>query len=205
MCVFLCSLSLSPSRSFFPFRYYHTTHNLPQIQPESADPEVDGVSERPLELGQLQWVIDKMYAEPYRQYEIFPLDGTDSPTQALVNEYVETQNISSHFEDFEAFGPVIATVSLCNPIYMTLKKPREKTNSCQDIIQETKVGERERERGCRLGEGCRFKSGRGECRLKSGTPVSNKKWNAGVELKVGFDPGEHQPFSSLLITSVSCC
>uniref|UniRef100_A0A7S4AF13 Alpha-ketoglutarate-dependent dioxygenase AlkB-like domain-containing protein n=1 Tax=Pseudo-nitzschia australis TaxID=44445 RepID=A0A7S4AF13_9STRA len=31
--------------------------------------------------------------------------------------------IASHFEDFDAFGPVILTISLISPLYMTLKKP----------------------------------------------------------------------------------
>lgn len=31
------------------------------------------------------------------------------------------------------------TVSLINPVYMTLKKPQEATNQCQDILAETRV------------------------------------------------------------------
>ncbi len=34
------------------------------------------------------------------------------PTQILVNEYVENFGISSHFEDEDAFGDVIATVGV---------------------------------------------------------------------------------------------
>jgi hypothetical protein len=60
------------------------------------------------------------------------------PTQVLVNEYRNNLGIASHFEDFQAFGDVIVTISLLNPIYMTLKKPVEPTNACnvyQDIVK----------------------------------------------------------------------
>jgi hypothetical protein len=49
------------------------------------------------------------------------------------------QGISSHFEDTRSFGDVIITVSLIQPIYMTLKRPRELTNECCDLLAETKV------------------------------------------------------------------
>lgn len=49
------------------------------------------------------------------------------------------QGISSHFEDFRSFGDAIMTISLLSPVYMTLKKPREATNQCHDILAETKV------------------------------------------------------------------
>jgi alkylated DNA repair dioxygenase AlkB len=49
------------------------------------------------------------------------------------------QGISSHFEDTKSFGDAIMTVSLLNPVYMTLKKPRECTNQCQDILAEKRV------------------------------------------------------------------
>ena len=39
----------------------------------------------------------------------------------------------------QAFGDVIATISLLAPIYMGLEKPREHSNSCQQIEHETKV------------------------------------------------------------------
>ena len=48
---------------------------------------------------------------------------TDAPTQILINEYRNNMGIASHFEDFDAFGPVILTISLISPLYMTLKKP----------------------------------------------------------------------------------
>eukprot|EP00536_Pseudo-nitzschia_multiseries_P009259 jgi/Psemu1/200262/e_gw1.254.50.1 len=47
----------------------------------------------------------------------------EAPTQVLINEYRNNMGIASHFEDFDAFGPVIVTISLISPVYMTLKKP----------------------------------------------------------------------------------
>lgn len=49
------------------------------------------------------------------------------------------QGISSHFEDTNSFGDAIMTVSLLQPIYMTLKQPTIPTNECQDIIHEHKI------------------------------------------------------------------
>jgi alkylated DNA repair dioxygenase AlkB len=60
------------------------------------------------------------------------------PSQVLVNEYRNNLGIASHFEDVQAFGDVIVTISLLNPIYMTLKKPIQPTNACdeyQDIVK----------------------------------------------------------------------
>jgi alkylated DNA repair dioxygenase AlkB len=54
----------------------------------------------------------------------FRREGLDeAPTQVLINEYRNNMGIASHFEDFDAFGPVILTISLVSPVYMTLKKP----------------------------------------------------------------------------------
>ena len=47
----------------------------------------------------------------------------EPPTQILINEYKNNMGIASHFEDFDAFGPIILTISLVSPVYMTLKKP----------------------------------------------------------------------------------
>lgn len=47
----------------------------------------------------------------------------EAPSQVLINEYKNNMGIASHFEDFDAFGPIILTVSLVSPVYMTLKKP----------------------------------------------------------------------------------
>mmetsp|Transcript_85737 Transcript_85737/g.215968 ORF Transcript_85737/g.215968 Transcript_85737/m.215968 type:complete len:239 (+) Transcript_85737:39-755(+) len=71
-----------------------------------------------------------------------PVFGTSSqefPSQILVNEYVDNWGIASHFEDFAAFGDTIATISLGNPVYMTLEQPKEPNNQCGEILRDTKV------------------------------------------------------------------
>lgn len=83
----------------------------------------------------MQSLIDKLMA-----CQVFGSDPEQSPTQCLVNEYVRNQGISSHFDDSSAFGDVIASISLIDPIYMTLKRPVTLgSNECQDIIHETKI------------------------------------------------------------------
>ncbi|KAG7350016.1 2OG-Fe(II) oxygenase superfamily-domain containing protein [Nitzschia inconspicua] len=72
-----------------------------------------------------------------RTRPFFPKDSS-LPTQVLVNEYRNNLGIASHFEDFDAFGDTIVTISLINPIYMTLKRPTERTNACDtyhDIVK----------------------------------------------------------------------
>jgi alkylated DNA repair dioxygenase AlkB len=46
----------------------------------------------------------------------------ENVNQVLVNEYIENQGISSHIDDPDAFGAVIACVSLGSPIWMTLTR-----------------------------------------------------------------------------------
>ena len=65
----------------------------------------------------------------------FEREGLISPpTQVLINEYKNNMGIASHFEDFDAFGPVILTISLISPVYMTLKKP---TNNPDALMNES--------------------------------------------------------------------
>jgi alkylated DNA repair dioxygenase AlkB len=76
------------------------------------------------------------------------------------------QGISSHFEDTSSFGDNIMTISLISPVFMTLKRPRENTNQCQDILEETKVLLEPRS--------CLIMSG--ECRYKWRHGISKTKY-----------------------------
>jgi alkylated DNA repair dioxygenase AlkB len=132
-------------QQFYGEIYYHTTFKSKLLQPatsttassdnrqqETDDDSTSTVTATttttttsqgiPLvESGMMRWLQQtKPFFEP-----------DELPTQVLVNEYLNNMGISSHFEDFDAFGPVILTVSLINPTYMTLKRPVEKTNSCE--------------------------------------------------------------------------
>jgi len=116
-------------QQFYGETYYHTTHNLARIQPVDAK---DGEIYHPIE--QMKWLIDKLI-----ENGVFTHDGDSYPTQCLVNEYVRNMGIASHFDDTEAFGDVIAAISLGDPIYMTMKLPKEHSNSCQDILDEKNI------------------------------------------------------------------
>lgn len=61
------------------------------------------------------------------------------PDQVLVNEYVLNYGIRSHFEDTRAFGPVIVTISLNDPIWITLKRPLHHLNCCPTILSFIRV------------------------------------------------------------------
>jgi len=133
-------------QQYYGQTYYHTTHDLTRIQPVYTDNDdqhhhnnnnnKDDI-EPTLPLSDFQWLIDRCYAiDKQMNLGIFKADSSNAPTQILVNEYVENQGISSHFDDSNAFGDYILTLSLLQPLYMTLKKPEERTNQCQVILDE---------------------------------------------------------------------
>ncbi|KAJ3336669.1 hypothetical protein HDU91_001705, partial [Kappamyces sp. JEL0680] len=88
----------------------------------------------PLDIAPMQWILDQCIAAGF----FGPLEHMH-PKQLLVNEYLGRIGIRSHFEDFEAFGPVIVTLSLLSPIWMTLKKPVHAVNSCPSLQAYTRI------------------------------------------------------------------
>jgi len=92
----------------YGFLYYHTRHNLGTLQP------IDQVNDVCLSLKSFDFLIERMINDC-----IFPKN--DPPTQCLVNEYIGNHRIASHLDDFQAFGDVIAGLSLIEPCYMTMK------------------------------------------------------------------------------------
>ena len=92
----------------YGYLYYHTRHNLTTLQP------TDQIYDKFLPLESFDFLIERMMNDG-----IFPKD--DPPTQCLVNEYIGNHRIASHMDDFNAFGDVIAGLSLIEPCYMTLK------------------------------------------------------------------------------------
>ena len=101
------------------YKYYHTRHNLPFSQPLEQPKDI-------LPLKPFEFLITRL-----EQDGIFPIDN-HLPTQILVNEYIEDQRIASHKDNEEAFGKDVISLSLLDPVYMTMKK-------CEDINIETKV------------------------------------------------------------------
>jgi alkylated DNA repair dioxygenase AlkB len=130
-------------QQFYGETYYHTTHDLPSIQPlfdastalQTEQQEEKEEVESNLPLAHFQWLIEKILA---RKENFFGNDPSNFPTQALVNEYVRNMGIASHYDDAEAFGDVIAMVSLGDPVFMTMRLPKECTNKCLELVDEKK-------------------------------------------------------------------
>ncbi|KAL3904062.1 MAG: hypothetical protein SGARI_005098, partial [Bacillariaceae sp.] len=141
-------------QQFYGEVYYHTSFKSSKLQPNAAD-EDDG----DLEKGRVDRKDEKsemnrpqaqsagqgislhdsgMQAWLERTRPFFPADQP-LPSQVLINEYRNNMGIASHFEDFEAFGPIIVTISLMQPVYMTLKRPKEKTNGSDEYHDIVKV------------------------------------------------------------------
>jgi alkylated DNA repair dioxygenase AlkB len=145
------STAIHRRQQFYGETYYHTTHDLPAIQPTfSKEPQLQEVENEEeeekeereqnlivenLPISQMRWVIDKILA---RKEQFFGNDPANFPTQCLVNEYVRNMGIASHYDDDKAFGDVIALISLVNPVYMTMRLPKEQTNKCLEILDEKK-------------------------------------------------------------------
>ena len=111
-----------------------TNQVITQGEHSTALPEPEPVSEPEVEVHSLEafnWLIEKFYDEKFiggdGSNHIFGTERKDFPVQILVNEYIGDMGISSHFEDVDAFGDTIATISIIQPIYMNLEKPYEST------------------------------------------------------------------------------
>ena len=110
--------------------YYHTTHTEPRLQPEKVEKDID----YKLSMEPMQSLVDKIKAIPNLNLFV-----NEEPSQCLVNEYKWNMGISSHFDDPHAFGETVVSLSLCEPLFFTLKKPKIKTNGCLEIEQEIKM------------------------------------------------------------------
>jgi alkylated DNA repair protein alkB family protein 8 len=126
-------------QQFYGQVYYHTSHKNKRLQPIVTDADTiqrhqqERHEECPISL-------DITRLLPLLQDKCCPFFGDQGfPSQILVNEYRNTLGIASHFEDFDAFGPVILTISLVAPIYMTLKKPLWRTHDCEDYHDVQKI------------------------------------------------------------------
>ena len=111
-----------------------------QKQKQRSNPNHDeiGSSSRGIgipirESGMLKWLNMVM---PYFRDAGY---GKTIPSQVLINEYKNNMGIASHFEDREAFGPMICTLSLVESTYLTLKKPTDATNQCTHYTDIVKI------------------------------------------------------------------
>lgn len=114
---------LQRRQQFYGKVYFHTKSDNLLLQPNLTNYKNDSV----LDLDPFQPLISRLIKDGF-----FP-NQSQQPNQVLVNEYTSSIGIRSHFEDELAFGDVIVTISLQDPIWMTLKRPKHKLNSCPII------------------------------------------------------------------------
>jgi len=127
-------------QQFYGEVYYHTTHKHKGLQPHATTNTTtpsNNQKEEECNKNDKNTSLELKDILPFLHSKCQPFFGECGfPSQILINEYRERLGIASHFENFEAFGPIILTISLVSPIFMTLKKPTERTNACamyQDI------------------------------------------------------------------------
>jgi alkylated DNA repair dioxygenase AlkB len=151
-------------QQFYGEVYYHTPHDEAAVQPafgEQTNTAVGLIA--PYPISPFSFLVDKFFdsfweccsQEARSEGFVFGANRDGFPTQILVNEYLEDFGISSHFEDEDAFGSVIATISLLAPVYMQLEKPVEHNNQCRNLVGCTKVLLEPRSLFI-MSEGCRF-------------------------------------------------
>eukprot|EP00931_Biecheleriopsis_adriatica_P118751 TRINITY_DN94079_c0_g1_i1.p1 TRINITY_DN94079_c0_g1~~TRINITY_DN94079_c0_g1_i1.p1 ORF type:complete len:311 (-),score=50.69 TRINITY_DN94079_c0_g1_i1:124-1056(-) len=103
----------SRAQQFFGLVYYHTTHNVPALQPENV------IAQQGRPFSDLPpWLLQRVLSTG-----AFPREG--EVNQVAANEYLQNAGISSHVEDPTAFGPNLATLSLLSPVQLTLTPAEE--------------------------------------------------------------------------------
>lgn len=99
----------SRAQQFFGLVYYHTTHDLHALQP------VEDELQHGRPMGQLPaWLVPRVVGTG-----VYP-GGAAEINQIAANEYTGHAGISHHVEDVACFGANLATLSLLEPIELTL-------------------------------------------------------------------------------------
>jgi alkylated DNA repair dioxygenase AlkB len=142
---------LARRQQFYGEVYYHTNYRNTLLQPNhrrrhhhaDADADADAeITNEPEEVERetpLSLNMDGLLTFLAPKCQAFFGDDVGFPSQILVNEYLNNLGIASHYEDFHAFGPIILTLSLVSPVYMTLKKPKVRTNHCHEYWDIQKI------------------------------------------------------------------
>ncbi|KAJ3223722.1 hypothetical protein HK099_000742 [Clydaea vesicula] len=120
-------------QQFYGKTYYHTKSDIKTLQPTKLEDE-NILTPTTLDISPFDFLIKRSI-----EFGLFGEDPNDYPDQVLVNEYTDNMGIRSHFEDKEAFGKVIVTISLISPLWMTLKYPEHVVNMCPNILKQTRV------------------------------------------------------------------
>jgi alkylated DNA repair dioxygenase AlkB len=125
-------------QQFYGEVYYHTSHKNRLLQPSQAGSNKKAYDDDD-EGSPISLPVETLLPHVQERCQPFFNEADGFPSQLLVNEYRNNLGISSHFEDMTAFGSVILTISLRNPIYMTLKKPMLRSNGCEDYHDIQKI------------------------------------------------------------------
>ena len=135
---------LARRQQFYGEVYYHTSYKNKVLQPgkkPDATPNTEVIHDEEAKTNDVQPcsldIDDLLPHVAPKCHEFFGKEGF--PSQILVNEYLNNLGIASHFEDYDAFGPIVLTLSLVSPIYMTLKKPKLRTNGCHEYWDIQKI------------------------------------------------------------------
>ena len=102
------STVLHRRQQFYGKVYFHTTHDLQQIQPV--------LNKNCNDINEFKFIIDR-----FMDMNLF----STFPDQILVNEYVGQMGIASHHDTEIAFGDTIVTLSLVNSCWLVLKHEQE--------------------------------------------------------------------------------
>merc|ERR1740115_44443 len=101
----------SRAQQYFGLVYYQTTHDVLALQPADGLEEQSGRSLSELPGWLLPRVVDT---------GVFDRQGIAEVNQVAANEYLDNYGISAHVEDPTSFGPNLVTLSMLQPVQMTL-------------------------------------------------------------------------------------
>ncbi|KAJ3251592.1 hypothetical protein HK103_002236 [Boothiomyces macroporosus] len=100
-------------QQFYGQRYYHTTCDLKDLQPTEEE------EFKCYDLELFQGIITRLENDGFFE--------KGEVTQILVNEYAGAMGISNHFDDSNAFGDTIVTISVGKPVWLTLTSNEDQT------------------------------------------------------------------------------
>lgn len=103
------------AQQFFGLVYYHTTHDMPALQPAGSREQCG----QPLRLLP-PWLLPRILSTG-------AFARLDEINQVAVNEYKGNGGIAPHVEDPTCFGGTLATLSLLAPVHLTLT-PADQTS-----------------------------------------------------------------------------
>ncbi|CAE8679670.1 unnamed protein product [Polarella glacialis] len=105
------------AQQFFGLIYYQTSQAVPELQPTAHSPLSSQYGRSMAELP--AWLLPRLLSEG-----LFAAPGERGVNQVQGNEYLEDSGIGTHVED-PAAGPTLATVSLLQPVQLTLQRAEQ--------------------------------------------------------------------------------